>query len=92
MKTERKRYPVIHLSLSGAKGKSSTEDLCSMLMWLMSPLVEQYGTSADEFMPDKLLIGLTGRAFEKTGAQVAVIIDKYDALLLEVLYAGLQLE
>lgn len=54
-------------------------------MWLMSPMADQYGTTADEVTPGKQLTGLIRRAYEKTGSQVAVIIDEYDAPLLEVL-------
>ena len=92
MEKEWKQYPVIHLDLSTTKGQSSAEELRSTLMWVMDPLVKQYGTTPNEFTPGKLLAGLIQRASEKTGAQVAVIIDEYDAPLLEVLHKGEELE
>ena len=92
LEKEWKQYPVIHLDLSTTKGQSSAEELRSTLMWVMDPLVKQYGTTPNEFTPGKLLAGLIQRASEKTGAQVAVIIDEYDAPLLEVLHKGEELE
>ena len=45
-----------------------------------------FGRDADETTPGGLLQGLIQRAYEKTGRQVVVIIDEYDAPLLEVLH------
>lgn len=80
------QYPVLHLDLSTAKGQDNTADLRSTLMWLLRPLAEIYGRETDETTPGKLLTGIMKRAHEKTGKQVAVIIDEYDAPLLEVLH------
>ena len=81
------QYPVIHLDLSVAKGQDSAKDLRETLMWMMKPLAEIYGRADDETTPGKLLTGLIHRAKEKTGRQVAVIIDEYDAPLLDVLHS-----
>ena len=81
------QYPVLHLDLSVAKGQDSAEDLRETLMWMMQPLVDIYGRrEADETTPGKLLTGLIRRAKEKTGRQVVVIIDEYDAPLLDTLH------
>ena len=79
-------YPVLHLDLSVAKGQDSAEGLRETLMWLMKPLTEIYGYEDDETTPGKLLTGLIHRAKKQTGKQVAVIIDEYDAPLLDVLH------
>ena len=81
------QYPVLHLDLSVAKGQDSAKDLRETLMWMMRPLSEVYGRKDDETTPGKLLTGLIHRAQEKTGKQVAVIIDEYDAPLLDVLHS-----
>ena len=81
------RYPVLHIDLSVAKGQDSPEGLRDTLMWMMKPLAEVYGQDHDETTPGKLLTGLIHRAQEKTGRQVAVIIDEYDAPLLDVLHS-----
>ena len=81
------QYPVLHLDLSVAKGQDSSEGLRETLMWMMKPLTVAYGKDSDETTPGKLLTGLIHRAQEKTGRQVAVIIDEYDAPLLDVLHS-----
>ncbi len=85
-------YPVIHLDLSTAKRQPSAEELKATLMWLMNPLCEVYGRDALETSPGKMLNGLIHRAYGKTGKQVAVIIDEYDAPLLDVLHQTEQLD
>ncbi len=80
------RYPVLHLDLSVAKGQDDAEGLRQTLMWMMNPLVDVYGRRDDETTPGKLLTGLIHRAKEKTGRQVVVIIDEYDAPLLDALH------
>jgi hypothetical protein len=86
------QYPVLHLDLSVAKGQDSAEELRETLMWMMKPLTEVYGREGDETTPGKLLTGLIHRAKEKTGKQVAVIIDEYDAPLLDVLHSQATLD
>ena len=81
------QYPVLHLDLSVAKGQDSPDGLRDTLMWMMKPLAEVYGQDHDETTPGKLLTGLIHRAQEKTGRQVAVIIDEYDVPLLDVLHS-----
>ena len=85
-------YPVIHLDLSTAKRQPSAEELRATLMWLMNPLCKVYGSDALETSPGKMLNGLIHRAYEQTGKQVAVIIDEYDAPLLDVLHESDQLD
>ena len=80
------RYPVIHLDLSVAKGQDNVEELRDRLIWIMKPLAEIYGREDDETTPGMLLSGLIHRAYKQTGKQVAVIIDEYDAPLLDVLH------
>jgi hypothetical protein len=86
LETEWIQYPVIHVDLSVAKRQSSAEELKHTLMWLLTPLCQTYGRSELETSPGKMLNGLIHRAYEKTGRQVAVIIDEYDAPLLDVLH------
>ena len=86
LETEWECYPVIHVDLSVAKRQSSAEELRATLMWLMNPLCNMYGSDALETSPGKMLNGLIHRAYEQTGKQVAVIIDEYDAPLLDVLH------
>ena len=86
LEKEWESYPVIHLDLSEAKNRQTIEDLLSALLLMMKPVVTKYGRDEDEKLPGSLLKGLIRRAYEQTGKQVAIIIDEYDAPLLDVLH------
>ena len=80
------KHPVIHIDLSVCKGQDNAGDLRHRIMLLLQPYTEKYGRTEGEVTPGGLLTGLIRRAYEQTGRQVAVIIDEYDAPLLEVLH------
>lgn len=86
LEKEWESYPVIHIDLSTAKRQPSAEELRHTLMWLMDQLCGKYGRNEMETSPGKMLNGLIHRAYEQTGKQVAVIIDEYDAPVLDVLH------
>ena len=86
LETEWESYPVIHLDLSMAKGRNTAEELRRVLLSLLNPIMEEYGLSGKGEFPGDILRNLILRAYEKTGKQVVVIIDEYDAPLLEVLH------
>jgi len=79
-------YPVIHLDLSTAKGQDSAKELRAKLLFLLKEYTTLYGNDDDETTPGGMLQGLIRRAYEQTGLQVVIIIDEYDAPLLEVLH------
>ena len=86
LEKEWETYPVIHLDLSTAKNKSNAEELRRCLLLLLGPLREKFGRNPEEKLPGEVLSGLICRAYEQTGKQVAIIIDEYDAPLLDVLH------
>ena len=86
LETEWEQYPVIHLDLSVAKNQPNAEELLKTLMFMMKPIAAEFGRDTDEITPGKLLTGMIRRAYEQTGKKVVVIIDEYDAPLLEVLH------
>ena len=86
LEKEWKHYPVIHLDVSCAKNKASSEELQRVLSLMLDPLLEKYGSNDKEKTPGEKLMGLIRRAYEKEKCQVAVIIDEYDAPLLDVLH------
>ena len=90
--TEWKQYPVLRLDLSLAKGQENASELRSTLMWLLQPLTDIYGKGVDETSPGKLLTGIMKRAARQTGQQVVVLIDEYDAPLLEILHEAEHLD
>ena len=86
LEKEWESYPVIHVDLSAAKNQPDSIELQKTILFIMKPLIEEFGKDDDEQTPGKLLSGMIRRAYEKSGKQVAVVIDEYDAPLLEVLH------
>ena len=86
LETEWENYPVIHMDVSWAKNQDSVDGLQKALLFMMKPLAEQFGREDDETLPGQLLSGMIRRAYEKTGKQVVVVIDEYDAPLLDMLH------
>ena len=86
LEQEWEKYPVLHLDMSLCKSQANAGSLSQRIMLLLHPYTELYGKNEMETTPGGLLTGLVRRAFEQTGKQVAVVIDEYDAPLLEVLH------
>ena len=87
LETEWEQYPVIHVDLSVAKADTSVEGLRRTLFRLLEGYKDTYGTGSEyEDSPGGLFSGLIHRAYQRTGKQVAVIIDEYDAPLLDKLH------
>ena len=85
------QYPVLHLDVSGAKHmcvQGIRDELCRLL-WEYEKL---YGREEQETTPGMRLAGVISRAYEQTNNQVVVIIDEYDAPLLDVLHEDEQLQ
>ena len=78
-------YPVLHFDLSGAK-HMPVKGVREELSRLLDDIESIWGTNPRETTPGMRFAGLVNRAFEQTGRQVAVIIDEYDAPLLDVLH------
>ena len=91
LEKEWKRYPVLHIDVSMAKGKTDADALRRALMLQLDPLTEVYGTNPKEATPGEVFSGLIQRAYKQTGEQVVVVIDEYDAPLLDVLHEEEQL-
>ena len=86
LETEWEQFPVIHVDLSVAKAETTVEGLRNVLFRLLNPYKDEYGEGAYESSPGGLFSGLIHRAYKQTGKQVAVIIDEYDAPLLDKLH------
>ena len=80
------QYPVLHIDVSMAKGKPDEDALRRALMLQMEPLTDTYGVNPNEKLPGEVFSGLIRRAYKQTGELVVVVIDEYDAPLLEVLH------
>ena len=80
------QYPTIRLDISTCKAQASADALRARLMLTLEDYADIYGRKDTETTPGGLLEGIIKRAYRQTGRQVAVIIDEYDAPLLEVLH------
>ena len=77
-------YPVLRFSMATAK-HDSVEDLKQELSGKLSAYEQIYGKGLpDEVNPNQRLQGLIERAHAQTGRKVVVLIDEYDAPLLDV--------
>ena len=85
LEQEWERFPVLHLDLSGAKHMPPGQ-VRAELENVLVPYEKLYGDNPRETTPGMRLGGLIDRAYEKRGKQVVVIIDEYDAPLLDVLH------
>ena len=92
LEQEWQQYPVLRLDLSTAKAQGTTEALRHALVFLMKPLRDIYGEDPQEATPGQCLTGLIRRAYGQTGRQVVVIVDEYDAPLLDVLHEDERLD
>lgn len=86
LEKEWEQYPVIRLDLSTAKGRECADGLRQSLRFLLGDYLEVYGRNEEEETPGQCLAGIIKRAYSQTGKQVVVLIDEYDAPLLEVLH------
>ena len=78
-------YPVLHFSMAG--GKYMEKD--QLERYLGNRLAEQekvWGIKTPAVDANDRLISLIQTAYEKTGKQVVVLIDEYDAPLLDVVH------
>lgn len=85
LETEWMSYPVFHFDMSLAK-HVDRERLESMLNIQLYRYEEIYGRLDGEAMLNDRLTGLIQRAYQQTGKQVVVLIDEYDAPLLDVMH------
>ena len=83
LETEWKQYPVIHIDVSWAKNKITSAELQRALVMMLKPLATEFGRDEEEITPGEILTGMIRRAYERTGKQVVVVIDEYDAPMLD---------
>ena len=85
-------YPVLRFGMSTAK-HCNKEELELELSNKLTRYEAIYGKgAADEVKPNQRLLGLIERAHAKTGQKVVVLIDEYDAPLLDVVHKNEELE
>lgn len=75
-------YPVLHIDFSLTK-YTTLFDLQEQLTLFLSRWEKLYGKNEEEETAAARLQGIILRAYEKTGKPIAVLIDEYDAPLLD---------
>lgn len=83
-------YPVLHLDMSTAKHVDK-ETLEAMLEYQLSGYEKIYGKDEDAVKINDRFKGLIMRANQQTGKKVVVLIDEYDAPLLDVVHEDTEL-
>ncbi|MBQ1925802.1 MAG: AAA family ATPase, partial [Proteobacteria bacterium] len=84
LETEWIKRPVFHLDLSGAN-YSRPEALEVLLDVQIDQWEKEYGSSPNEKTLEARFKGVIGRAKEKTGQQVALLIDEYEKPILDTI-------
>ena len=83
--TEWTQYPVLHFDMSGGK-HMDVDDLEEYLGSLLSPYEKLYGITLESQQCNIRLKALITTAYEQTGQKVVILIDEYDAPLLDVVH------
>ncbi len=79
------QYPVLHFSMSTAK-HADKDALERELNRKLCGYEKLYGRSEEDVDPNQRLQGLVEHAYKQTGQKVVVLIDEYDAPLLDVMH------
>jgi hypothetical protein len=84
LETEWTKYPVLRFNFGDVKGFNMYE-LKRTIEQQLKRFEKIYGADPLDTTPSTRFSGLIERAYEQTGQQVVILIDEYDAPLLEVL-------
>ncbi len=84
-------YPVLHFDLSGGKHMEK-EQLDQYLSYILQDEEQKWGIENPRTGCNNRLIDLINTAYQKSGKQVVVLIDEYDAPMLDVTHEKEQLD
>ena len=84
-------YPVLHFDMSGGKHMEK-EQLEAYLGYILEDEEKKWGITRPRSGANNRLIDLINTAYEKSGKQVVVLIDEYDAPMLDVAHEKEQLD
>ena len=85
LETDWEQYPVLRFDMSTAKHQGEKE-LAQEIEGKLCDYEEIYGRKPSDIKVNQRLEGLIKSAYEKTGKGVVVLIDEYDAPLLDVVH------
>ena len=86
-----KRYPVIHLSLASVK-ETNKKEIDEIISNRLKSIEKEFGFRRESNGHGERLYNLIVNCYEKYGERVVVILDEYDAPLLNVLHEPDKLE
>lgn len=82
-----KQYPVLHFDISLCKNQESTKDIIATLGYMLDKYETKYGLPIGKgWSPGLRFKRLIETAHQQTGLKTVVILDEYDAPLLDYLY------
>ena len=79
------KYPVLPFSLAGGKHMEK-DQLVRYLLYILKVNEEKFGIVNDSPDPNVRMLNLIKTVYEQTGQKVVVLIDEYDAPLLDVVH------
>ncbi len=85
LETEWTEYPVLHFDMSGGKHMEK-EQLERYLDYILKQEEDKFDVSCSLADPNTRLMNLINVAYNRTGKQVVILIDEYDAPLLDVVH------
>ena len=87
-----KKHPVLHFDMSACKNQMDMEGIIGALNFQLRRYEEIYGRVEEEKTPGTRFAGLIQRAHRQTGLKTVVILDEYDAPMLDYLNKPDELE
>ena len=92
LEKEWKSYPVLHFDMSKCKNKEKTSDIVDTLGYLLGKYEDDYGLPSGEKMsPGMRFQRLIETVHKQTGLKAVIILDEYDAPMLDYLHKHDQL-
>ena len=85
LEKEWQAYPVLHFSMTGGKHMEK-EQLERYLHYILEEHERSFGVKCDSIDTNVRLLNLINTLHKQTGKQVVVLIDEYDAPLLDVVH------
>lgn len=85
LETEWMEYPVLHFSMASGKHMEK-EQLLEYLLFILKNNERKFGIEGTSKAPNIRMSNLIQTAYQQTGKQVVVLIDEYDAPLLDVVH------
>lgn len=85
------KYPVLHFSLAGGKHMEK-DQLVRYLLYILKVNEEKFGIVNESPDPNVRMLNLIKTVYEQTGQKVVVLIDEYDAPLLDVVHEDTSLD